>query len=641
MNGATADLELLALARLGLARTLPGALPPGTSVLEALAGRGLLASADVARVKSYLAQNSISCACGEQALPSANDLAFSCPVCQRLFYRRSAGVWQPAKATPPPTVGSRIGPLELTKVLGKGAQGIVFLARHVQFQRSSAVKILPSATLDDHKRRRFAREVEALARLNHPSIVKIHATFEVEGSLACEMELVSGETLEERIDKTGPLPWRQAVALTAKLARATAHAHQAGVLHRDLKPANVLLREGSGEPLLADFGLSRLTDLASSLTVAGAQLGTPFYMAPEAFSGDSSERTDVYGLGTILYQCLTGLPPFRETQLAALYHKASKGLCEPTHAPDAPPGVEDVRRTAMAPEPEARYATAEALALDLEALLAGRAPSASSTVGLAATARARGRSRLLVAGAAVAVVAVGLAGTFFLGSGRRHAGPLEADLETSAGAIDFLEHESGAGHPELCAHALQTLNGVMHGSQTLQQTLRRDLDSAISHAPSALELRRARALADRARGHWSRPRTWPPSAAWPPLARRPSRSTSTRSPTTRPPSGSRATTRSRRLAPSSSRTATRAGPRSSSPSSEQGAAIRPCARPSCKRSGRRARRSPARSGSSTRSRTSTGSASSCPTRRPATGPTRSPSSAASRTRCRTSPASPG
>ena len=509
MSQTASDLELLALARLGLAKSAAlDEAKPGEGVVDALVRLGRLGSADVSRVKAYISRNTIACSCGERLLPLDDDLAFACPACGKAYFRRSAGVWQPAKATPPPGVGSRIGPLELESVLGKGAQGTVFLARHVQLGRLSAVKILPAAAVDDHKRRRFAREVEALARLTHPSIVRVHATFEFEGCLACEMELVKGETLEERLDRTGPLPWRDAVALVAKIARAVAHAHSAGVLHRDLKPANVLLRARGGtggaepprsgtdigEPLLADFGLSRLTDLASSLTVAGAQLGTPFYMAPEAFGGDSSEATDVYGLGAILYQCLTALPPFNDTTLAALYHKISKGLCEPTRAHGAPASVDAVRAIAMAPDPTRRYESAEAFALDLERVLAGRGPSGSAVSRLESRGSRR-RASLAAAASALLVVAVTAAVVVV----RARRAPLDGEVETVAAAIAVLEREAAPADPAATARAAQTLAAAIRGSSGSQRELLRDLDAAVARAPGSLELRRARALLARAR----------------------------------------------------------------------------------------------------------------------------------------------
>jgi len=198
-------------------------------------------------------------------------------------------------------------------VLGKGASGIVFRARHSELGRLSAVKVLPVAALDERKRRRFGREVEALGRLRHPGIVQLHSTFEIEGSLACEMDLVEGDTLEGIVAARGALPWREAAALVARIATAVDHAHQAGVIHRDLKPANVLVRKADGAPLVADFGLARFDDQASSLTRVGAYVGTPLYMAPEAFMGEQSAASDVYGLGAILYELLAGHPPFHES----------------------------------------------------------------------------------------------------------------------------------------------------------------------------------------------------------------------------------------------------------------------------------------------------------------------------------------
>jgi tRNA A-37 threonylcarbamoyl transferase component Bud32 len=370
-------LELAALTRLGLAGALasvPG-LAPGEPLVDALVRAGALRPGQAIAVRAYVARNSVVCAqCRASALaPEGSASAiFSCPDCATPLLRAEPGPAVVARPPPVPTTGGRVGPLEIQEVLGRGAFGVVYKVRHAQLGRQGALKIVAGAGLDEQTRRRFEREVVAQARLDHPGIVKIHATWELQGALACEMELVEGETLAARLARGGALPWREAARIVALAARALDHAHRRGVLHRDLKPANILLRQEDGSPVVADLGLARFLDQASSLTRSGAAPGTPAYMAPEVLRGQSGPAVDVYGLGVVLHEALTGEPPFgNEPTLVGLLSKIAQGSCRPGVAPGAPPELERIRARAMSLEPEARHATPGALADDLERLLAG------------------------------------------------------------------------------------------------------------------------------------------------------------------------------------------------------------------------------------------------------------------------------
>ena len=299
----------------------------------------------------------------------------------------------------------------------------MFRARHLELGRTSAVKIVPGALGDEQRRRRFMRELEALGRLSHPGIVRLHAAFPVPWGLACEMELIEGESLDARLARDGPLPWREAAGLVAELARAVGHAHAAGVLHRDLKPANVLLR-ADGRPVLADLGLSRLADQRSSLTTAGAVIGTPLYMPLEGLRGQlDGPAVDVYGLGAVLHAALTGEPPVNADSLPALARALDAGPA-PLQRRDLPPQLDAVRLRALQREPADRHPSAEALATDLEAVLAGRAPSSAA-----------GHARLLLAArrrwpwAAGALLLVALLATplVLIGQGRPGSAPAPED----------------------------------------------------------------------------------------------------------------------------------------------------------------------------------------------------------------------
>src|SRR2546421_12402301 len=201
---------------------------------------------------------------------------------------------------------------ELLEEIGRGGQGVVYRARQKSLNRTVALKIIGIS----HGRtkahlKRFRLEAEAAAKLNHPFVVPIHEIGQRKGRCYFSMGLVEGGRLDEVL-KREPMPIRQASELIAKLARTVHYAHEHGILHRDIKPGNILL-DAKGEPHLTDFGLARLLETESSVTQTLDVLGTPSYMAPEQAVGNNaavSSATDVYGLGAVLYQLLTGQPPF-------------------------------------------------------------------------------------------------------------------------------------------------------------------------------------------------------------------------------------------------------------------------------------------------------------------------------------------
>jgi serine/threonine protein kinase/cytochrome c-type biogenesis protein CcmH/NrfG len=204
------------------------------------------------------------------------------------------------------------GDYELLEEIGRGGQGVVYRARQKSLNRTVALKIIglgPWAT-ETHLKR-FRREAEAAARLQHPRIVPIHEVGERDGQCYFSMNFIEGGQLDE-VARREPIPIRQAAELVAKVARTVHYAHEHGILHRDIKPGNILL-DANGEPLLTDFGLARLVEAESTVTGTKEVLGTPSYMAPEQAAGETAKlgkATDVYGLGAVLYQLLTGQPPF-------------------------------------------------------------------------------------------------------------------------------------------------------------------------------------------------------------------------------------------------------------------------------------------------------------------------------------------
>jgi serine/threonine protein kinase len=271
------------------------------------------------------------------------------------------------------------GDYVLLEEVGRGGMGIVFKARHKSLDRIVALKVLRSDGTGE-ERKRFDREAQAVARLQHPNIVQVYEVGENTGGAFVSLEFVDGQSLARRLHGT-PLPARQAAALVDSLARAMHYAHEKGVIHRDLKPANVLLA-GTPETRLeacvakvADFGLAKRLDTQGD-TQSGAVLGTPSYMAPEqaeARSAAIDRRTDVYGLGAILYELLTGRPPFRaDTPLQTLKQVVEAEPARPRLLNSAVPrDLETVCLKCLGKEPQGRYPSAAALAGDLERWLLG------------------------------------------------------------------------------------------------------------------------------------------------------------------------------------------------------------------------------------------------------------------------------
>lgn len=293
-------------------------------------------------------------------------------------------VTPPAHAIPP-----SFGDFEIISELGRGGMGVVWRARQISLNRPVALKMVLRGNLaSEADRARFRGEAAAAARLAHPNIVTVHEVGERDGLPYFAMQFIEGPTLAQRLIH-GPLPPREAAEMLAKVTRAVDHAHRQGILHRDLKPSNILLDQAN-EPHVTDFGLAKLSSEESasraSQTVSGTILGTPAYMAPEqaAMRKDLTPAVDVYALGCILYESLTGRPPIQApTAFDTLLLVLEQEPVPPRLLnPGVPRELESVCLKCLSKSPGSRYASAADLADDLDAYLRGDAVSAQ-TSGLA------------------------------------------------------------------------------------------------------------------------------------------------------------------------------------------------------------------------------------------------------------------
>ncbi|HJT76548.1 MAG TPA: serine/threonine-protein kinase, partial [Gemmataceae bacterium] len=405
---------------------------------------------------------------------------------------------------------------EVLGELGRGGMGVVYKARHLALNRLVALKmILAGGHAGTEERRRFVTEAEAVARLQHPHIVQIYEIGESEGRPFFSLEYCAGGSLADRLDGT-PLPAGEAARLVEVLAHAMYAAHQAGVVHRDLKPANVLLQKqpttdhtdntdknGPGTsssvasvvsvvdlvPKITDFGLAKKLDDAAGQTASGAIMGTPSYMAPEQAGGKGQQvgpAADVYALGAILYELLTGRPPFKAaTALDTILQVVSDEPVPPRQLQSkTPPDLETVCLKSLQKEPRKRYATAEELAEDLRRFRVGE-PIQARPVGRAERAAKWVRRNPVLAGLSAAVALALLVGTAvstgFGIDARRQA---ERAKENEADAV---------AKGEKLAAANESLTRTANDLQLSQNNLKQTADN-LERSRDEMELTLARSL---------------------------------------------------------------------------------------------------------------------------------------------------
>lgn len=302
-----------------------------------------------------------------------------------------------------PRIGTQLAGYEIESLLGRGGMGVVYRARQVRLGRSVALKVLaPEYAQDETFRARFMQESEMAAAIDHPNVISVYDADEREGVLYLAMRYVDGIDLSKLLQRDGALEPERVYRILSQLGGALGAAHAAGLIHRDIKPANVLIVEkdtGTDQVYLTDFGLTKHTSSGGGLTATGAFVGTIDYVAPEQIEGKGVDaRTDIYALGCLAYECVTGKVPFvKDSDVAVMYaHMMDPRPKATESAPHLSPAVDATLEKAMAVDPAARHQSASEFVTDLGlALGQGAVNSSSARYGSGCGDRGR-RSALLL-----------------------------------------------------------------------------------------------------------------------------------------------------------------------------------------------------------------------------------------------------
>ncbi len=326
-----------------------------------------------------------------------------------------------------PRVGTEIVGHLIESVIGRGGSSVVYLAEHVRLGRKVALKLLaPELSEDAGFRKRFIRESRAAAELDHPNIVRVYDAGEADGTLYISMQYIEGTDLARLLRRDGRLDTARVASIATQCAQALDAAHAKGLIHRDVKPANILVAGSPGVEdrfFLSDFGITKRLTSSGAITRTGEFLGTIDYIAPEQILGQPVDgRTDVYSLGCVLFECLTGKPPFeRENDVAIVY--AHLGDAPPRISegrPDLPAGLDGVFARAMAKSKEARFPTCGRFAEGVRSVLSPPSPTLGPSRGLRGARRRRARAlsvALVIALLAATAITVSLVSSGGPGSG--------------------------------------------------------------------------------------------------------------------------------------------------------------------------------------------------------------------------------
>jgi serine/threonine-protein kinase len=283
---------------------------------------------------------------------------------------------------PSEPTGKRIAGYRIDCEIGRGGMAVVYRARDLRLDRTVALKLLaPELARNDTFRQRFTHESRVAAAIDHPHIVPVYEAGETEGVLYIAMRYVPGQDLRRLLDREGPLPVATALRIATQVASALDAAHDHGLVHRDVKPGNILVAEGTDidrpeHVYLTDFGLTKKSLSLSGFTTVGQIVGTLDYVAPEQISGTPVDgRCDVYGFGCVVYETLSGRPPFqRDDDMALLWaHQYQQPPPLTDTRPDLDPAVDDVFAKALAKSPDDRYGSCLAFVAALRAATAGTA----------------------------------------------------------------------------------------------------------------------------------------------------------------------------------------------------------------------------------------------------------------------------
>ncbi len=281
-------------------------------------------------------------------------------------------------------IGQNLGRYQILERLGEGGMATVYKAYDTRLEREVAIKVIRREAFPPEEMelllKRFERESKSLAKLSHPNIVGVIDYGEHEGLPYLVMVYLPGGTLKSRLGT--PMPWRDAVQMILPIAHALDYVHDHNIINRDVKPSNILLTD-KGQPMLTDFGLVKIfgeQQKDATLTSSGTGLGTPDYMAPEQWTGEPTAQSDLYSLGVVLYEMITGHRPYiADTPAGVLLKQATEPLPLPKlYVPDLPKDVESVLLRALAKEPKDRYPDMHTFIEELQNLLAGREVSAAS-----------------------------------------------------------------------------------------------------------------------------------------------------------------------------------------------------------------------------------------------------------------------